>query len=87
MSEKDPKPPPLNTNTDDERIRSFYRQRVSVALQRVQIAIILGQAVVTAGEASYRVPVLSGFFLSSPYLICFVLLVMGSGLRCHVCSS
>jgi len=58
-----------------------------VALQRVQVAIILGQAVVTAGEASYRLGVLPGFFLSSPCLICFVLLVMGSGPRCCVCSS
>jgi hypothetical protein len=65
MSEKDPKPPPLNTNTNDERIRSFYRQRVLVALQRVQIAIILGQAVVTAGEASYRLRVLPGFLIIS----------------------
>jgi hypothetical protein len=26
-------------------------------------------------------------FWLSPYFICFVLLVMGSGPRCHVCSS
>jgi hypothetical protein len=30
-----------HTNTDDERICSFYRQRVSVALQRVQVAFYL----------------------------------------------
>ncbi len=60
--EKDLKPPTPNTNTDDERIHSFYKQRVSVALQRVQVAIILDQAVLTAGEASYRLGVLPGFF-------------------------
>jgi hypothetical protein len=79
MSEKDNNLPPPNTNTDDERIHSFYRQMVSVTLQRVQVAIILSQAVVTAGEASYRLGVLPALFLIISLL--YLLRATGDGFR------
>ncbi len=49
------KGPPLSI------ICSFYQQKVSMALQKVQITIILHRAIVTTREAAFRLGVLQGF--------------------------
>jgi hypothetical protein len=43
-------------------IYSFYKQKVLVALYRFQATIILRQAIVVIGEASFRLGVLLGFW-------------------------
>jgi hypothetical protein len=42
-------------------IRSFYRYKVLVVLQRIQVATILHWAIVTIGKASSKLGVLLGF--------------------------
>ncbi len=72
-------------------ILSFYRQRVSEALQKAQATTILHQPVVAGGErereASSKLLVSFEVFLSSPYRTCFMLLMMGLGPRFCVFSS
>ncbi len=67
-------------------IHFFYRQKVSLALQRVQATTILRQAIVATKKA-YLGLVCFQVFCTSPCMICFVLLVMGLGPRSCVFSS
>jgi hypothetical protein len=59
-------------------ICSFYRWRMSVALQRVQVTAILLRAVVAASEASSRLGVLPSF---SPIWLHNLLRVTSDGFR------
>jgi hypothetical protein len=61
--------------------RTFYRQRVSVAFQKVQGATILRHAVVAAGEASSNRGVLPGFL---PISLHDLLSATGDGFRSQV---
>jgi hypothetical protein len=59
-------------------ILSFYRQWVSMALERIQIATILHQAIATTKEVLSRLDVLLGFSLIFLHdLLC----VMSDGFR------
>jgi len=66
-SRKGTKSPPLLV------LCSFYRQKMSMALQRTHIDSILKQ-VVTTGEGSSRLVILSGL-LPFSLIICFMQLV------------
>jgi hypothetical protein len=71
-STKGSKGPPLSI------ICSFYRQRVSVAFQKVQITSILCRTIVTTREAAFRLGVLQGF---SPISLHDLFCAIGDGFR------